>query len=64
MNIRHEKAKELREQAMPEVKKLVKRFGRSIVSGCLQRLADYDKKLSVLNQAKKEVEKLEKELNK
>ncbi len=64
MNVKVENARKLREQAMPEVKKLVKRFGRSVVSGCLTRLADYDKKMKQLSEAKKAVANLEKELNK
>jgi len=59
-----EKGKQLREQAMPEVKRLVKKYGRSIISGCIIRLADYDKKMRQLNEAKKAVATLEKELNK
>lgn len=64
MNIRNEKVKALRKQAMPEVKRLVSKFGRSIVSGCLTKLSDYDKKMKNLKKAKEEVSKLEKELNK
>lgn len=52
----------LKELAMPEVKILVKRFGRSIVSSCLMTLADYDKKVIEFETAKMEVEKLEQEL--
>lgn len=64
MNIKHEKAKESREKAMPEVKKLVTKYGRSIIYGCIMKLADYDKKMKKLQDAKKEVEILQKELKK
>lgn len=64
MNTKIERAKEARALAMPEVKKLVKKFGRSTISGCLQRLADYDHKMKALVEKKREVKQLEKELNK
>lgn len=64
MNIKIEKAQQLRAQAMPEVKALVKKYGRSIISGCIQRLANYDKNLKVLAEKQKEVRQLKKELNK
>lgn len=64
MNIKVEKAKEARALAMPEVKKLVKKFGRSTISGCLQRLQKYDSQMKLLAEKKKEIAQLEKELNK
>lgn len=64
MSIKNEKLQVLRDQVMPEVKKLVKKYGRSIVSGCLMKLADYEKKMKELSAKKKEVASLEKELNK
>lgn len=54
---------ELRERAMPEVKKLVKRFDRQTVNWCVQQLAEYERKIKKLNEAKKEVEKMEQELD-
>jgi 50S ribosomal subunit-associated GTPase HflX len=62
MNVKVERSKKLREAAMPEVKKLVKKFGRSTVSGCLQRLRDYEKKVEILKQKKQEIAQLEKEI--
>ena len=59
---KQEQRKEQRDNAMPSVKQLVKRYGRSIVQSCLNQLADYEKKLRLLATAKKEVERLEKEI--
>lgn len=53
---------EMRERAMPEVKKLVKRFDRQTVNWCVQQLAEYERKVKKLNEAKKELEKMEAEL--
>ena len=54
--------KELRESAMPHVRKLVKRFGRPAVGWCVNQLRDYEKKMKELEQAKKDVAKMEAEL--
>jgi hypothetical protein len=41
--------------AMPEVKRLVKKFGRRAVSACLKKIADYDKEVAKLSALKKEI---------
>ena len=57
-----EQRKIARDNAMPEVKKLVKKYGRRTVQGCLNNLRDYEKKLRQLEIARQEVEKLEREV--
>lgn len=54
---------ELRERAMPQVKQLVKKFDRQTVGWCLNQLAEYERKVKRLKQAKKEVEQMESELD-
>lgn len=48
--------------AMPEVKKLVKRFGCAAVSACLGKLREHEEGLSKLAAFKSEVAKLERAL--
>lgn len=45
-----------RNAAMPEVSKLVKKFGRSTVSYCINELREFDKKNIALEKARKELE--------
>lgn len=52
-----------RGKAMPEVKKLVKKHGRTIVIWCINQLREYEKKVKQLAELKKEAEKLEKEIS-
>ena len=51
-----------RDSAMPEVKKLVKQYGRTVIGWCVHQLADYEKKARALERMKSEVEKMEREL--
>jgi hypothetical protein len=51
-----------REKAMPEVKRLVKLYGLSVVAGCLSRLRDVDKNRRRLMAMKREVAELERRL--
>jgi hypothetical protein len=51
-----------REKAMPEVKRLVKLYGLSVVGGCLSRLRDVDKNRRRLMAMKREVAELERRL--
>lgn len=51
------------ERAMPDVKKLVRKHGRQTVAYCLNQLKEYEKKLKRLEQAKREVQQLEKDVN-
>jgi hypothetical protein len=52
-----------RAKAMPQVRQLVKRHGRTIVQWCVNQLRDYEKKVKQLSELKKEAEKLEKEIS-
>lgn len=54
--------KKLREQAMPEVKRMVKKHGRNVISWCINQLKEYEKKVKQLDLAKKEVSRLEKDI--
>lgn len=51
-----------REIAMPEVKRLVKFYGRTTIGWCVNQLATYDAKLKRLKFAKEEVADMEKDL--
>jgi hypothetical protein len=57
-----EKAKAAREKAMPEVKRLVKRYGRAAVGNCLAKLRDRDKAAKKVAELKRELSRLEKNL--
>lgn len=59
---RLEKKREASEHAMPEVKKLVKKYGRTNVQYCINQLKDYERKCKQLEELKKEAEKLEREI--
>jgi hypothetical protein len=48
--------------AMPEVKKLVQRFGRMAVSNCLGKIKERDKEAARLAALRKQVAELEKGL--
>jgi ABC-type uncharacterized transport system substrate-binding protein len=50
------------EKAMPEVKKMVKKHGLSVVNSCISRLKEHSKKLKQLEQMKTEVANLEREI--
>ena len=49
-----------RSKAMPQVRSLVKRHGRTVVQWCVNQLRDYEKKIKQLSELKREAEKLEK----
>lgn len=51
-----------RNKAMPDVKKLVSKHGRTIIIWCLNQLREYEKKTEQLQQLKREAEKLESQL--
>lgn len=53
METKLEKIKRLKEAAMPEVKRIVKKYGKSVVYGCIMKLSAYDKKMRLLETAKK-----------
>ena len=46
------------DRAMPEVKKVVKEFGRSAVSACLKSLYELDREMKKLADLEKEVAKI------
>lgn len=58
-----EKRLALRDKAMPEVKRLVKKYDRAAIQSCLNSLKDYEIKKQQLADAKEEVARLEKEVN-
>lgn len=41
--------------AMPDVKRLVKKYGRKAVSNCVKKIADYEKEVGRLAALKKEI---------
>ena len=41
--------------AMPDVKRMVKKYGRASVANCLHKIADFDKEVSKLAALKKEI---------
>lgn len=52
-------AQQKAETAMPEVKRLVKKYGRAAVARCLNNLKEHEKGLSRLKKLKQEVAALE-----
>ncbi len=54
--------KEARDAAMPDVKKLVKTHGRTVVGWCVNQLAEYERKVNKVKQARAELKKMEAEL--
>lgn len=60
--MKRDQQKAKRDAAMPEVKRLVKKYGRTAVSGCLNRLAEYDKAQKKIAALRKEAAELEKRL--
>jgi hypothetical protein len=48
--------------AMPEVKKLVKRFGRAAVGNCLGKIAEWEREQKKLSKLRSEVAQLERRL--
>lgn len=48
--------------AMPEVKKLVRRFGRAAVGNCLAKIAAFEREAKKLNALRSEVSALERRL--
>ena len=51
-----------RTKAMPEVKKLVKKYGRKTITWCINQLREYEKKIKELETLRQEAAKLEKEI--
>jgi len=57
-----EKRRAARKAAMPEVMKLVRRYGRTTISGCLAKLKDQDKIRLRIARLKREAVELEKRI--
>lgn len=55
-----ERRRELQQAAMPEVKKLVRRYGRTVITVCLSKLKEHEKACQKLAALKREVAALEK----
>lgn len=51
-----------RKAAMPEVKRLVKKYGRSTIANCIGRLRDAEKAAQRLATLKREVKELSKRI--
>lgn len=54
--------KQKRDDAMPDVKRIVKKHGRTAVVWCINQLREYEKKVRQLSQLKAEAMRLEKEI--
>lgn len=52
----------LSQAAMPDVREIIKKHGISVVSGCLSRLREYEKKARKAEELREQAEKLEREL--
>ena len=52
--------KQKRDAAMPEIKRLVKEHGRTVIHWCLEKMRLYDKQLKKLQKMKEKVAELEK----
>lgn len=48
--------------AMPEVKALVKKFGRAAVANCLTKIREYDREVGRLEKLKREIAEREAKL--
>ena len=51
-----------RAAAMPEVKRLVKRYGRATIANCVAKIRDHEKAAQKLLALKREVAQLEKRI--
>ena len=52
-----------RSRAMPEVKRLVKKHGGTVVLWCISQLREYERKVKQLAELKREAAKLEREIS-
>ena len=52
-----------RQEAMPAVKVLVRRHGRTTISWCLNKLRDYDRKAKQITALRVQAAELEREIN-
>lgn len=60
--LRRKRTEEDRCDAMVEVKRLVKKYGRTTVQYCLNQLRELEKKRGRLAQIKREADRLEREI--
>jgi len=51
-----------RQNAMPDVKRIVKKHGRTAVIWCINQLREYEKKVKQLEQLRRDAKKLEEEI--
>ena len=58
----HERRRAIRAQAMPEVLSLIKKYDRTIISGCLTQIKEHDKAAKQLAKMQREVVELEQKL--
>jgi hypothetical protein len=58
-----ERHRQLAQAAMPEVKRLVKKYGRQAVGNCLAKIHAWEREAKKLNALKSEVASLEKRLH-
>jgi len=52
-----------RSRAMPEVKRLVEKHGRTVVLWCIGQLREYERKVEQLAEFKREAARLEREIS-
>jgi hypothetical protein len=57
-----EKHRQIITAAMPEVKKLCRRFGRTAVGNCVAKIAAWEREAKKLNALRKEVTQMERRL--
>ena len=60
MNARLEKRRAARQAAMPEVKRLVKKYGRSTVANCIGKIREQERAVQKLAALKREISQLQK----
>lgn len=59
---RAERRQRARAEAMPLVKKLVRKFGRSTINGCLMKIRDKEKTMDRMADLRAELREIEKKL--
>lgn len=59
---KRDQQRERAKAAMPEVQKLVKKYGRTAVANCLNKIHQRDREAAKLNALKKQVDEMERGL--
>lgn len=62
MNTQAQKRVAARQAAMPEVKRLCKKYGRSTIANCIGKIRDVEKSAQKLSDLKREIARLEKKV--